>query len=93
MEEDADTDVKKGKDHDSKAKALVMARVIVASNDKIDTPIPALMLELAPLKAMKGVDGFECIRWLRIYLSLNHRNLVLIRRMTVRARKEEKRKG
>jgi hypothetical protein len=59
MEEDADADVKKGKDHDSKAKALMMARVIVASNDKIDTPIPALMLELAPLKAMKGVDGFD----------------------------------
>jgi hypothetical protein len=59
MEEDADPDVKKGKDHDSKAKALMMARVIVASNDKIDTPIPGLLAELAPLKAMKGVEDFK----------------------------------
>jgi guanyl-specific ribonuclease Sa len=59
MKEDADADVKKGKDHDSKAKALMMARVIVAANDKIDTPIPGLMVELAPLKAMKGVEDFK----------------------------------
>jgi hypothetical protein len=58
MEEDADTDVKKGKDHDSKAKALMMARVIAESNDKIDTPVAVLKAELAPLKAMKGVDDF-----------------------------------
>nr|WP_294859433.1 hypothetical protein [uncultured Fluviicola sp.] len=51
--------VKKGKDHDSKAKALVMARIIVAANDKVDTPIPGLLAELAPLKAMEGVKDFK----------------------------------
>ncbi len=59
MEEKADGDVDKGKNHDSKAQALMMARVITEANDKIDTPIPALMAELAPLKAMKGVKDFE----------------------------------
>ncbi len=56
MKEDADGEVGKGKDHDSKVKALVMARVITEANDKIDTPVPALLTLLAPLKAMKGVD-------------------------------------
>jgi hypothetical protein len=58
MKDEADGEVSKGKNHDSKAKALVMTRMIVAANDKVDTPIPALMAELAPLKAMKGVRGF-----------------------------------
>ena len=59
MKEDADSDVDKGKNHDSKAKALMMARVIIAANDKVDTPIPGLLAELAPLKAMKGVKNFK----------------------------------
>ena len=59
MKEDADSDVDKGKNHDSKAKALMMARAIIATNDKVDTPIPVLLAELAPLKAMKGVKDFK----------------------------------
>ncbi|WP_343605914.1 DUF4157 domain-containing protein [Fluviicola sp.] len=59
MKDDADAEVKKGKDHDSKSKALMMARVIAEANDELDTPIPALLAELAPLKAMKGVKGFD----------------------------------
>ncbi|WP_343605920.1 polymorphic toxin type 47 domain-containing protein [Fluviicola sp.] len=62
MKEDADADVDKGKNHDSKAKALMMARVITEANDKVDTPIPALLAELAPLKAIKGVKGFDADR-------------------------------
>lgn len=58
MEDDADAEVGKGKNHDSKTKALVMARIIAEANDKIDTPVPLLLAELAPLKAMKGVTGF-----------------------------------
>ncbi|MBU3661496.1 MAG: hypothetical protein FGM14_16650, partial [Flavobacteriales bacterium] len=58
MKEDADAEVGKGKDHDSKVKALVMARVITEANDKIDTPVTVLLTLLAPLKAMKGVDNF-----------------------------------
>jgi hypothetical protein len=58
MEDDADAEVQKGPDHDSKTKALVLARIIAETNDQIDTPIPILEAELAPLKAMKGVDDF-----------------------------------
>ena len=56
MKEDADAEVGKGKNHDSKVKALVMARVITEANDKIDTLVTVLLTFLAPLKAMKGVD-------------------------------------
>ncbi|WP_341902091.1 hypothetical protein [Fluviicola taffensis] len=58
MKNDADSEVQKGKNHDSKAKALLMAMIITEANDKIDTPVSALMLELSPLKALKGVRGF-----------------------------------
>ncbi|WP_300665655.1 DUF4157 domain-containing protein [Fluviicola sp.] len=58
MRDKADNEVEKGPNHNSKTKALVMARIIAKTNDQIDTPIPVLMGELAPLKAMKGVDGF-----------------------------------
>ncbi|MBU3661494.1 MAG: hypothetical protein FGM14_16640 [Flavobacteriales bacterium] len=56
MKEYADAEVGKGKDHDSKVKALVMSRVVTEANDKIDTLVPVLLTLLAPLKAMKGVD-------------------------------------
>ncbi len=59
MEEKADGDIEKGKNHKSKKKALVMARIITKTNDQLNTPIPVLLAELAPLKAMKGVEKFE----------------------------------
>lgn len=58
MRDKADNEVEKGPNHNSKTKALVMARIITETNDQIDTPIPVLMAELAPLKAMKGVNDF-----------------------------------
>ncbi|WP_341902088.1 DUF4157 domain-containing protein [Fluviicola taffensis] len=58
MEDKADGDIEKGKNHKSKMKALVMARIITETNDKLDTPVPALLAELAPLRAMKGVEKF-----------------------------------
>ncbi len=58
MKDKADGEVEKGPNHNSKTKALVMARIIAESNDKIDTPVAVLMGELAALKAMKGVTGF-----------------------------------
>lgn len=58
MKKDADSDVDKGKNHNSKTKALMMARIVAEANDKIDAPIPVVMAELAPIKAMKGVTGF-----------------------------------
>ncbi len=58
MKDDADSEVPKGKNHDSKTAALVMARIIAESNDKIDTPVSALLIELRALKTMKGVDDF-----------------------------------
>ena len=58
MRDKADNEVEKGPNHNSKTKALVMARIITETNDQIDTPIPLLKTELAPLKAMKGVNDF-----------------------------------
>ncbi|MGV3613140.1 MAG: hypothetical protein ACO1N0_19420 [Fluviicola sp.] len=58
MKKDADSDVDKGKNHNSKAKALMMARIVAEANDKVDTPIPVLIAELATIKALKGVTGF-----------------------------------
>ena len=58
MRDKADNEVEKGPNHNSKTKALVMARIITETNDQIDTPTPLLLSELAPLKAMKGVDNF-----------------------------------
>jgi hypothetical protein len=58
MEDDADAEVQKGPDHDSKTKALVLARIIAETNDQTDTPVSVLLGELASLKVMKGVDGF-----------------------------------
>jgi hypothetical protein len=59
MKDKADGEVEKGPNHNSKTKALVMARIIAETNDKVDTPVLGLMAELAPLKAMKGVNGFD----------------------------------
>lgn len=58
MKDKADSDIEKGPNHKSKMKALVMARIITQSNDKLDTPVPALLTELSPLRAMKGVEKF-----------------------------------
>jgi hypothetical protein len=60
MKEEADNEIPKTDKHsDSKRKALIAAKIITEANDKVDTPIPALMAELLPLKAFKGVKGFE----------------------------------
>jgi hypothetical protein len=59
LKKDADEDVPDGPDSDSKRRALFMAKVITEANDKVDTPAAGLIAELMPLKAMKGVKGFD----------------------------------
>jgi hypothetical protein len=59
LKKDADDDVPDGPDSDSKRRALFMAKVITEANDKVDTPAAGLIAELMPLKAMKGVKGFD----------------------------------
>ncbi len=59
LKKDADEDVPDGPDSDSKRRALFMAKVITEANDKVDTPVEALMAELSPLVLMKGVKRFE----------------------------------
>ena len=53
------THTKTDKHSDSKRKALIAAKIITEANDKVDTPIPALLLELQTLRTFKGVTGFD----------------------------------
>jgi hypothetical protein len=56
MKKKAEEDIPDGPHADNKRRALFMAKVITEANDKIDTPIPALLTELNAMgKTMKGV--------------------------------------
>lgn len=59
MNKEADKEVEKGPDHNSKAAALAMAKIITEGADEANIALPALMAELSFLKAMKGVKGFD----------------------------------
>ena len=59
MRDKADNEVEKGPNHDSKTKALIMARIITQTNDELNTPVPILLAELSPLKSLKGVNDFK----------------------------------
>jgi len=58
MKDETDKDIPDGPNKDSKRKALLAAKIIAEANDKVDTPVAALLAELLPLKAFKGVTGF-----------------------------------
>jgi hypothetical protein len=51
MKDETDKDIPDGPNKDSKRKALLAAKIIAEANDKVDTPVAALLTELFPLKA------------------------------------------